>query len=276
MRPIIALAAVALLPAVALGGISTSVQVYQPPDVNDSTVADFNDGRYWTIDLRVNISSGDAWTSSSIAAEIATAASATLFQHANGGDLAPNSAFFPVFPALEYDTYIRGTTSVGSLIGPVVSDSKRFSGTVFGIPSPNGSGDFLIGRFTVRLSDAEVAAGVKLTAQPGGASFMQISGAHTTVQVSALTSYNFTVYVEQAGGGGGGGGGGPVQPPSSPCIGDLNNDGRRDADDVPIFLAAWRKTVSGDLNGDGKTDERDLAIFLANFGLPCEQIGSEE
>ena len=55
--------------------------------------------------------------------------------------------------------------------------------------------------------------------------------------------------------------------PSSPCAGDLNFDGMRDAADLAALLGAWG-TAGADLTGDGNTDGQDLALLLGAWG-PC-------
>ena len=53
-------------------------------------------------------------------------------------------------------------------------------------------------------------------------------------------------------------------------LGDANNDGRVDINDLTIVLADFGKTgmnwEEGDFNEDGKVDINDLTIVLANFG----------
>ena len=53
--------------------------------------------------------------------------------------------------------------------------------------------------------------------------------------------------------------------PSSPCAGDFNGDGSRDAADLAVLLGAWG-AAGGDLNGDGTTDAADLAALLSGWG----------
>lgn len=54
-------------------------------------------------------------------------------------------------------------------------------------------------------------------------------------------------------------------PPTTPCAGDLNADGQRDASDLAVMLGAWG-TAAGDVNGDGTTDASDLALLLGGWG----------
>lgn len=53
----------------------------------------------------------------------------------------------------------------------------------------------------------------------------------------------------------------------SPCEGDLDGNGTRDAADLASLLGAW-STPAGDLDGDGNTNAADLARLLASWG-PC-------
>ena len=62
---------------------------------------------------------------------------------------------------------------------------------------------------------------------------------------------------------------GPLE--GTPCVGDLNNDGKVDGGDLGMLLATWGEcapggTCSGDLNGDGKVDGADLGLMLGAFG----------
>lgn len=54
-------------------------------------------------------------------------------------------------------------------------------------------------------------------------------------------------------------------PPVTPCPGDLNNDGQRDANDLAVLLGAWG-TAGGDIDGNGVTDGSDLAVLLGGWG----------
>jgi hypothetical protein len=53
--------------------------------------------------------------------------------------------------------------------------------------------------------------------------------------------------------------------PVTPCAGDLNNDGVRDASDLAVLLGAWG-TAAGDVDGNGTTDASDLAALLGGWG----------
>ncbi|MFM9958393.1 MAG: PKD domain-containing protein [Phycisphaerales bacterium] len=57
------------------------------------------------------------------------------------------------------------------------------------------------------------------------------------------------------------------------CVGDLNNDGNRDVNDLTLFLSFFGTAVTpgtnGDLDNDGQVNVNDLTLFLSVFGVPC-------
>jgi len=61
-------------------------------------------------------------------------------------------------------------------------------------------------------------------------------------------------------------------PPGSPptCLGDLNNDGTRNFDDVLVIVANWGPCAGcpADLNNDGTVNFDDVLVIVANWG-PC-------
>lgn len=62
--------------------------------------------------------------------------------------------------------------------------------------------------------------------------------------------------------------------PAPPCIGDFNNDGSRDSEDLAILIGNFGTTSGatledGDVDGDGDIDSTDLAALLDHFGAPC-------
>lgn len=246
------------LAASAQAAISSYITISSPPDVDDPSVPNFNDGRYYTIDLHVVVTEGDDWTTSSLVLQLDSAIQGTIFQHPRGGNTPREPEEFIDFPALPYDTHVRGTgDDVGTL--SVSSTPTRYSISWFAVPPNGGAGDFIVARLTIALSDAELAAGVRLVTQDSGQPYAALSGGHTTKKVTQLTPFNFTIYSSS-----------DEAPPLEPCPGDFNADGRRDAGDVPVFLEGWRVDDRGDIDGDGDTDVKDLAFFLAYFGLPCD------
>jgi len=46
---------------------------------------------------------------------------------------------------------------------------------------------------------------------------------------------------------------------------DLNGDGRVDAADLAVMLAAWGSTGPGDLNLNGTVEGADLALLLSGW-----------
>ena len=58
----------------------------------------------------------------------------------------------------------------------------------------------------------------------------------------------------------------------TPCVGDLNNDGRVGLTDLAVLLSSFDCSgggCAGDVDGDGDTDLSDLAQLLSLFDLPC-------
>lgn len=57
------------------------------------------------------------------------------------------------------------------------------------------------------------------------------------------------------------------------CIGDFNNDRKRDITDLIQMLGSFGNEVTmgtnGDCNGDGAVNTQDLPTFLGRFGQPC-------
>ncbi len=56
----------------------------------------------------------------------------------------------------------------------------------------------------------------------------------------------------------------------SRCVGDLNDDGRVDGDDLHRLIQAYGETDAGDLNADGVTDQADLLLLLDNYPSDCQ------
>lgn len=52
---------------------------------------------------------------------------------------------------------------------------------------------------------------------------------------------------------------------SPPCLGDLNNSGVVDVDDVLMVISGWN-TDQGDIDGDGMTGVEDLLLLLERYG----------
>jgi len=63
-------------------------------------------------------------------------------------------------------------------------------------------------------------------------------------------------------------------PDACDCVGDVNNDGDVDLEDLATLLANFGTTsgataAQGDQNADGDVDLEDLSVLLANFGTVC-------
>ncbi|MGP1345731.1 MAG: hypothetical protein ACTS3F_03575 [Phycisphaerales bacterium] len=59
----------------------------------------------------------------------------------------------------------------------------------------------------------------------------------------------------------------PVEPG---CVGDLDDSGGVDSDDLAILLGAFGAGAGGDVDGDGDTDSDDLGLLLGVFGTACD------
>ena len=58
-----------------------------------------------------------------------------------------------------------------------------------------------------------------------------------------------------------------INTPSTPCLGDLDDNDIVDAGDLGIFLALWNSTnADADFNGDGYVDATDLGLLLSAWG----------
>jgi len=60
----------------------------------------------------------------------------------------------------------------------------------------------------------------------------------------------------------------PGTEPTEDCLGDFNEDGIVDGNDLGTLLGAWGDDDAGDLTGDDFTDGNDLGTLLGNWG-PC-------
>ncbi len=98
MNKLLAVAATLALGTGAYADISTFYTLYQPPDVDDPLVPDFNDGGYWTVDLMVHVYNDDDWTRTY---GQATLDKGVFFEHPLGDDTPPLAASVNLYPALE-------------------------------------------------------------------------------------------------------------------------------------------------------------------------------
>lgn len=58
-----------------------------------------------------------------------------------------------------------------------------------------------------------------------------------------------------------------------PCLGDLNNDGLVNANDLLMFMTAYGTECEDcvmDINGDGLVNTNDLLLLISNFGSVCD------
>jgi hypothetical protein len=177
MRKLLAVAVAFTLCAGAYADITTYLDGPYLGPVNpgdDGTVPDFNDGTYYTVDLRIIVDGDcDEWMWTSSAAD-ATIDAGTFFQHGLGDNTPPMAAFVSIYPALEFDSFYAAVEDDAANLPPmkdpsfaeVGGDDMHLYATWFDTPPNNGCGDWLIARYTVHLTE--------------GTSLFQVTGAHTT------------------------------------------------------------------------------------------------
>jgi len=177
MRRALAVAAALAVYAGAYGDIESYLDCYYQAEVtpgSDSVVPDFNDGTYYTIDLRVIVSNNDDWTSS--AAE-ATIDSGEFFDHPIGDETPPLAVFVELYPALEFDCFYCSTepdpTNQPPYQDPAVGDgwneAQMRCRSWFDVPPNGGEGDFLNARYTIHALPEELPV------------TFHVEGAHTTM-----------------------------------------------------------------------------------------------
>ena len=153
-----------VLCAGAYADIEAYVDCYYQPTVTpgaDSHVPDFNDGTYYTIDLRVIVWDDDDWTSTSA---WATIDSGEFFYHPVGSDTPPLAAFVELYPALEFDCFYCSTEADpdnqppygNPALGEGENEAQMRWGSWFDVPPSGGDGDFLLARYTVKALDEEL------------------------------------------------------------------------------------------------------------------------
>jgi hypothetical protein len=186
-----------------------------------------------TFDLQVTLSNGNDWT----AAEVIATVDGTFYQHPIADDDVPQTAFWPAFPSLEYDSFFtsRDFVAPGFADGPFNSDDEIRASWFDTVDTGNGT--YTIARFTVTSGTTLTVTGNTTAKYTGG----------------ELQPYSFTQPLDIG----------------EPCEGDLNGDGVRDLSDLGVLLASFEVDDGGDIDGDGDTDLSDLGAFLGVFEVPC-------
>jgi hypothetical protein len=192
MRKLLAVAAALALGMDAYAHISTFCTLYQPPDVDDPLVPDFNYGSYWTVDLMVQVYNNDDW---GCTWGEATLSDGTFFEHPLGDDTPPLAAWVNLNPALEYDSFYAATEpDLGNqpphkdphFVDPVINKPQYREALWFDTPPNGGVGDFLIARYTTKIAPEQLPATLHLW------------GAHTTLNFGGtLHMYNLWVVVPE-------------------------------------------------------------------------------
>jgi len=109
---------------------------------------------YYTFDLVVTMSNTDDWTST-FADAVLTGPGSVFYQHALGGDV-PNPAFWPTFPALEYDSFWSAPNfGTPGFAGAVVVTDTEMSATWFDT-EVNEDISFTAARYTIFIPDPSV------------------------------------------------------------------------------------------------------------------------
>ncbi|MFO0840560.1 MAG: PEP-CTERM sorting domain-containing protein [Phycisphaerae bacterium] len=154
----------------------------------DSTAPNYTNGTYYVVDLMATVGAGDDWTQTSLSVGGATGArvtNGTFFDHSlnlgsPSGDNPPNPALFPVFPALQWDSYyVASDGTTPSYAGSATTTPTQRSAVWFSTPPNGGAGTFRIGRFTIIAN---------------GAWSLNVQGGSTTVQGGGtIFPFNLTI-----------------------------------------------------------------------------------
>ena len=132
---------------------------YHPPSI-DNTIPDYP-LFYYTIDLYVEVSDPDDWTSTFAEATIDRA---EFFEHPIGDDTPPMAAFVGIYPALEYDSFYCATEADAANQPPykdpsfteITNEDQYRQATWFDTPPNGGVGTFLIARYTIHAPPEEL------------------------------------------------------------------------------------------------------------------------
>jgi len=181
MRKVLAVAVAFALCAGAYADIATSLDCYYQADVtpgDDTSVPDFNNGTYYTVDMYVHVTNGDDWSST---AALATIDGGLFFDHPLNDDTVPMAAFVNLYPAMLYDSFYLTTKADAGNNPAFLDPSFVYNNTTattrdalwFITGGAGGVGDFLIARYTIKAEDAELPVtfsvdGVHTTMDGGG------------------------------------------------------------------------------------------------------------
>ncbi|HET6497268.1 MAG TPA: PEP-CTERM sorting domain-containing protein [Thermoleophilia bacterium] len=178
MRKLFAVAVAFALCAGAYADITSYLDCYQAnvtPGA-DPLVPDFNDGTYYTCDLRIVVDGVEnewMWTSSAAHGSIDAG---VFFEHPVGANGPPMAAFVAIYPALEYDSFYAAVEAnpanqppykVPSFAGDVINEAQYREAVWFDTPPNDGLGDWLVARYTVHLTE--------------GTALFHVYGDHTTL-----------------------------------------------------------------------------------------------
>jgi hypothetical protein len=195
MNKLLAVATILALGPQGYAGLRTFCTLYQPPNVDDPLVPDFNDGSYWTIDLMVDVYdySYDDWTSTHAEA---TLDKGVFFEHPLGDDTPPLAVSVNLYPALEYDSFYAATEAdpknQPSYKDPSFAEEYHNAqyrmATWFDTPLNGGLGNFLVARYTMQIAPEQLPAR------------FHVLGAHTAYGSDGyLWHYDFVIVIPEPG-----------------------------------------------------------------------------
>jgi len=191
MKKLLALGTLSAFATHVLAHIDTFYRIYQPPDVNDAYVPDFNDGNYWTVDLLVQARHNDDWTSTY---GVAALDKGVFFEHPLGDDTPSLAILVDRHPALEYDSFYAATESdLGNrppykdprFVDPIINEPSYRETIWFERPPNGGVAEALIARYTVKIAPEQLPA------------TLDLMGTHTTTNHECLFPYTFAVTIPE-------------------------------------------------------------------------------
>ena len=160
MNRALAVAVAFALCATAYSDIETFMDDWYHPPSLDNTIPDYP-LFYYTIDLYVEVSDPDDWTSTSAEASIDRA---EFFEHPLGDDTPPMAVLLTVYPALEYGCFYCATEPdpinqppyKDPTFAEITNEDQYRQATWFDTPPNGGVGTFLIARYTIHAPPEEL------------------------------------------------------------------------------------------------------------------------
>ncbi len=214
-------------------------------------------GTYYTVDLIADVSGTDRWTAADFTTTVV--GDGTFWDDPQGGD-EPLQGAWSNSPNLEYDSWYAAPPDFASLPaivpGTVVNDPQSRQAVWWDATPFDGPGQYVYARYTIRLSDAEAADGLRLTSKLTETPYLNLAGNLSTANLAdSLVGLNWNVYATEE------------------CDGDLDGDGETTGNDlINVALNLDAGGPNGDVDGDNDTDRDDVAIVLADYGCPDDVV----